>query len=274
MFNMSEEVDEQNNEINEQINENEEQNYENMEKNIDIGDIEEDEKNENEPVERKKRGPPKTLLMNKKKYDEILEKQNRMLNHKKKNKKEPRKACCLHAMSNNLEGGNQNVERRRLNIGGKIRVVNFSKRVEGEDDQDSLNNDNQKISKNYSHKIPNKYAKQIENTIKKKTIKNIKNFSDLRRITTIENIEVEDGIDTGKASIIELRKIKAEQRKKNCQETRAKKDNTKEDKIIQDIVNNEKMSKFSKTVAIRNLSMNSRRNVMKLKRENKALAIM
>jgi len=62
MFNMSEEVNEQNNEINEQINENEEQNYENMEKNIDIGDIEEDEKNENEPVERKKKRSSKNFV--------------------------------------------------------------------------------------------------------------------------------------------------------------------------------------------------------------------
>ncbi len=107
-------------------------------------------------------------------------------------------------------------------------------------------------------KIPSKYAKQIENDVKKQTVKNIKNFSDLRRIKAIQDISTDSNMDTNRASIIELRKLKVEQRKKDQNEMRKRSDANKRESAIQEILKNDKMSKFAKTVAIKNLSVNSR----------------
>lgn len=107
-------------------------------------------------------------------------------------------------------------------------------------------------------KIPSKYAKQIENDVKKQTVKNIKNFSDLRKIRAIQDISTDCNVDTNRASIIELRKLKVEQRKKDQNEIRKRSDANKRESAIQEILKNDKMSKFAKTVAIKNLSVNSR----------------
>lgn len=114
-------------------------------------------------------------------------------------------------------------------------------------------------------KIPSKYAKQIENDVKKQTIKNVKNFADLRRVKAMQDINPDTDIDANKASIIELRKLKIEQRKKEQAEMKKRAEANKRESKIQEILRNDKMSKFSKTLAIKNLSVTSRngRNAIK-----------
>lgn len=117
-------------------------------------------------------------------------------------------------------------------------------------------------------KIPTKYAQKIDNDVKKQTVKNVKNFSDLRRVKAIQEVEHVD-VDANKASILELRKIKIEQRKKEQAELRNRNEANKRETAMQEILKNDKMSKFAKTVAIKNLSVNSRhRNVVKTKEIN------
>lgn len=120
-------------------------------------------------------------------------------------------------------------------------------------------------------KIPSKYAKQMENDVKKQTVKNIKNFSDLRRLKAIQDLSPDINIDTNKASIIELRKLKVEQRKMEQAAQKKRAETNKRETAVQEILKNDKMSKFAKTVAIKNLSVNSRnrkRNQMSNKIEN------
>ena len=107
-------------------------------------------------------------------------------------------------------------------------------------------------------KVPSKYAKQIENDVKKQTVKNVRNFSDLRRIKALQDINADTQIDANKASIIELRKLRTEQRKKDQEDQRKRNESNKRENAIQEILRNDKMSKFAKTVAIKNLSVNSR----------------
>lgn len=117
---------------------------------------------------------------------------------------------------------------------------------------------NKSSSGSSGKKIPGKYAKQIEKDVKKQTVKNVKNFSDLRRIKAIENITTDLDIDANKASINELRKLRIEQRKKEQADLKKKAEANKRESAVQEILKNDKMSKFAKTVAIKNLSINSR----------------
>ena len=107
-------------------------------------------------------------------------------------------------------------------------------------------------------KIPSKYAKQIEKDVKQQTVKNIKNFSDLRRIKAMQDIDPDTNIDANKASIIELRKLRTEQRKRENAELQKRAKENKRESAIQEILRNDKMSKFGQTLAIKNLSINSR----------------
>jgi len=108
-------------------------------------------------------------------------------------------------------------------------------------------------------KVPSKYAKQIENDIKRQTEKNVKNFADLRRLKAIQSINQDTAIiDTTKASVIELRKLRIEQRKHEQAVAKQTAVANKRESAIQEILRNDKMSKFAKTVAIKNLSVNSR----------------
>ena len=107
-------------------------------------------------------------------------------------------------------------------------------------------------------KIPSKYAKQIENDVKQQTVKNIKNFSDLRRIKALQDIDPDTNIDANKASITELRKLRTEQRKREHAELQKRMKANKRESAIQEILRNDKMNKFSQTLAIKNLSVSSR----------------
>lgn len=107
-------------------------------------------------------------------------------------------------------------------------------------------------------KASGKYAMYVSNDIKKHTSKNIRNFKDLRRVDAMETLNLDSDLDIGKASIIELRKLKLEQRKKNAEE-RKNAEMAQKDSPVQTILKNPTMSKFAKTVAIKNLSVNSRR---------------
>ncbi|QGR54115.1 hypothetical protein [Moumouvirus maliensis] len=113
-------------------------------------------------------------------------------------------------------------------------------------------------NKSGTKKIPSKYAKQMENDVKKQTVRNVKSFSDLRRIKTLQDISSGDIQDTNKASMTELRKLRMEQKKREQAELRKKAEDNKKESAVQEILKNDKMSKFAKVVAIKNLSVNSR----------------
>ena len=105
-------------------------------------------------------------------------------------------------------------------------------------------------------RIPDRYAKEIEKNVKKNTVKNVKNFSELRKVRALENLDTT--VDTNTASLIEIRKLKVEQRKRELIEAKERVDSGKKESPLQQILNNDKMSQFSKTVAIKNLSASSR----------------
>ena len=109
-----------------------------------------------------------------------------------------------------------------------------------------------------TNKIPSKYAQQIENNVRKQTIKNIKCFSDLRRLKAIQDIDPSSNVDHNKASIQELRKLKVEQRKQNQIDAKKRAESNKKESAIQEILRDEKRSKLSKALAIKKLSINSR----------------
>nr|WBF70597.1 hypothetical protein [Megavirus caiporensis] len=328
---------------------------------------------ENEPIERKKRGPPKTILANQQKYLENLEKQNRMSG---KNKKNTNNKLPLPIIKNS-KNENVDVPKRRVVIGGKLKYLPVKQEsqlsggnnnseskedenllsdkdiyINGNNNNDDGNNDNNKNDNNNDNdggdnnndnnnddnndeiylntvkrrplstnkfsknrnlqpkslqdvnvknnnittetstrklpsslakkmemhaakvkdinsnnkktkqssgkKIPSKYARQIENDVKKQTVKNVKNFSDLRRVRTLQDISPDYIIDANKASITELRKLRLEQKKKEQAESRKRAEENKRESAVQEILKNDKMSKFAKTVAIKNLSANSR----------------
>lgn len=126
-----------------------------------------------------------------------------------------------------------------------------------------------KIDTKNGKKIPQRYAKEIQKNVKSQTVKNVKNFSDLRRVKALENIPPDTDIDANKASIAELRKLHTEQRRREQAEIKKKSDLNKKESAIQDILKNDKMSKFAKTLAIKNLSVNSRhRRPIENKRED------
>jgi hypothetical protein len=115
-----------------------------------------------------------------------------------------------------------------------------------------------KSSKMEARKLPERYAKEIENENKTKAIKSVHNFTELRKFKTLENLK--PGTDLSGATMSDLRKIQIEQRRKEYADSIKKQSPEKESKI-QEILNNEKMSKFSKTLAIRNLANGRRKSV-------------
>lgn len=106
-------------------------------------------------------------------------------------------------------------------------------------------------------KLPGRYSKQLEKEIKKQTVKKVKNFADLRRVRALENVELDEDVDTNRASIAELRKLRIEQRKREQAENKKQAINTRES-AVQAILSDDKMTKFSKAIAIKNLSVTSR----------------
>ena len=107
------------------------------------------------------------------------------------------------------------------------------------------------------HRIPARFAKQMENEVKKRTIQNVKTFSDLRRIRAMEDLDTSN-IDTTRTTIIEMRKLKAEQRKREQADAQKKVDSNKFESELHRIKNDDKLSQFAKTLKIKNLSVNSR----------------
>lgn len=225
-------------------------------------------------VVRPKHPIPKKILANQQKYLESLEKQN-MLKTKKNKKVDKNKK---------VENRDQ-PSVRRINVAGKIKYLSASGEnisvAKEEESKPSLETSltqvpltsgeeqNDNISKNktnaseihINHKIPSRYAKIIEKQIKKETEKNVKNFKDLRRIKALNDINIDNDLDVTKASITELRKLRIEQRK--TKQAMLNNTKTKKESKIQEILSNDKLSKFSKLVAMNNLSTNSRHNIQK-----------
>lgn len=257
----------------------------------------------NEPEARKKRGLPKTMLVNQLKYLEILERQQKMSNSSKKKKPQDTKTIMKPSPPVSQEGMRRVIVAGKVKYlpmkpmetppktdeqknpdnhvqkvfdvePSKImeiksvspllleKLMEESKPTTGKIVRAKENADN---SKNGSagKKIPRKYAIQIENDIKKQTVKNVRNFSDLRRIKAMQDIAPDTEIDVSKASIAELRKLRIEQRKKELAELKKKAEANKKETAIQDILKNDKLSKFAKTIAIKNLSINSRNRRVK-----------
>jgi len=106
------------------------------------------------------------------------------------------------------------------------------------------------------NRMPERYAKQIEKDVKKTTIQNVKSFSDLRRIKAMEDLQIDTNVDINKVSMNELRRMKMEQKKKDILSDKNKQ--SKRESAVQNIMSDEKMSKFSKMIAVNNLAVNSR----------------
>jgi hypothetical protein len=106
-------------------------------------------------------------------------------------------------------------------------------------------------------KIPPQIAKKIEEQVKRQTKKNARNINDLRKINALENLDL-NGQDPEMIGMQELRKMRAQQRKRELEEKRKEESNYK-DSAVQQILGDESLSKFAKMVAIKNLSVNSRK---------------
>lgn len=106
-------------------------------------------------------------------------------------------------------------------------------------------------------RVPARFAKQMEDEVKKRTMQSVKTFSDLRRIKAMEDLDTSN-IDTTRTTIIEMRKLKAEQRRREQSEAQKRIENNKFESAVQKIKNDEKLSQFAKTLKIKNLSVNSR----------------
>lgn len=119
------------------------------------------------------------------------------------------------------------------------------------------NQSKQSIAKSGT-RMPHRFAQKVEKNVREKTTKNITNFVDLRRLKAIHDIEPNSKIDANKASIQELRKIKIQQHKQNQADAKKKAESNKRESAIQEILRDEKMSKLSKALAIKKLSVNSR----------------
>jgi hypothetical protein len=237
-----------------------------------------------EQISKRKRGLPKTILIGQQKHLKALEKQHKMSGKSKPKNKTTSKIESKELTPQIID----TTQMRRVIIGGQVKylpIVKKESKIEQEikitiptikktsvvrdkkvinnnttvPDNDLKKSNNSRIKKQVSvkkNKLPKKYAYKVEQDIKKQTMKNVKNFSDLCKIKAIENLD--SNIDTTRASMIELRKLKIEQRKREQDAAKKKIDANKRDSMVQAILNNDKMTKFSKTVAIKNMSVNSR----------------
>ena len=216
-----------------------------------------------QPVERtRKRGPPKALLEKRKAYNEALEKRSGKKQVVQKEEKP--------VIQEVVEQTDAPQEMRRVIVAGKVKylpvktsqpktTIHTSTRPVAVSPVQSISTARRMAGSNISNtkKIPQKYAKQMENEYKKQTIKNVKNFSDLRRVRAMQDIVNNSGIDVNKASINELRRLRNEQRRQEQDQSRIRASNSKET-AIQEILNNDKMSELAKTLAIKNLSVTNR----------------
>ena len=123
----------------------------------------------------------------------------------------------------------------------------------------SLRNRDTKNMQSSNGRMPDRYAKEIEKTVKVSTSKNVKNFTDLRRVKMLENLDT--SVDAKTASMNELRRLKMDNRRRELEESKKKAPESKKESAVQQIVNNEQMSKFSKAIAIKNLSTSSRAKI-------------
>lgn len=242
--------------------------------------------------EPKKKELPKSLLNAKKKYEEMLEKKNKNGKKMVNSKEEPKKVSVIKQQPPNTRrvlvagkvkylpiknSDTQNSEPDKTDISSKetprpdeidTREVIITDTVEIDEvpvekikiqklQKPSKVSDSDKKSKYGGRRIPARYAKKIESDIKKQAVKNAKNINDLRRVKTMQDIIPDPSIDLNKASFIELRKIRTEQRKaENFQ--KQKELQNKRETAIEEIMKNDKLSKFAKLVAIKNLSVTSR----------------
>lgn len=200
---------------------------------------------------------PKKYMMNQKKYFETLEKQKRM------EKKNVTKNTPLQKKTQTINLPQTN-GMRRIIVAGKVKYIPINNSVTSKVIEKKeiippkiIHIPKPKNDKGSGKKLPPRYAKQIENGIKKETLKNAKNFTDLLRIKALENIVVDSSTNTSQATISELRKLRTEQKRREFEQKKNSETNQRES-AIQDILKNDKLSKFAKTVAIKNLSVNSR----------------
>lgn len=236
--------------------------------------------------ERKKRAVPKKILENQKKYMEALEKQQRLKSPSKN------KAVCKKTVESVATEPVDKTGMVRMVVNGRVKYISvnqqapleefptensdlpinkseesvsisepieapLSKKSKGSIDDILNNKDNvEKPVKRANGRMPDRYAKQIEKDVKKTTIKNVKTFSDLRRVRTMEDLQVDSTVDLNRVSMNELRRMKMEQKKREVLANKHKQSKTESQ--VQNIMNDEKMSKFSKMIAVNNLAVNSR----------------
>lgn len=255
--------------------------------------------------EKKARPMPKKFQQNQQKYQEALEKQQRLKGGKSTaSKKIPETKGTAIVKSNPIPEG-----MRRINVNGKFKLVPIVghekptdssakenvtepetivepeqqpiplvEEVEPQEQQNqkkinsSSSQPTQKTKSDRnpgSKRVPSKYAKQIDMTIKNETAKKVKNFSQLRRVRDMQQVDIENvDIDVNRASVNELRKLRTIQKKKEVADAKKRMENKKET-VVQNILKDESMTKLSKTLAIRNMSVNSRHKKQSDKIKNK-----
>ena len=152
---------------------------------------------------------------------------------------------------------NQNEESKIIKVNGKY--MNLGD--ENEDDN-KLYEKNKKyledcgLSQRTKPKMPKKYARYVDTEIKKHTMNNLKDIKELRKMNVLKNIDIDDmdiKADISKLSLDGLRRINNEQRQKNI---KTEKQLSSWEQDIQNILNDPKRSKLSKTIAIKNLNNN------------------
>uniref|UniRef100_A0A6C0CA15 Uncharacterized protein n=1 Tax=viral metagenome TaxID=1070528 RepID=A0A6C0CA15_9ZZZZ len=248
-----------------------------------------------EVPEKKARGLPRSIMLNQAKYTEALEKQQRMMNGAKKKKNPPTKNAKSAAPSTTESTISQDgsVPMQRMIIGGKVKYIPIKttsapepqtiaaettadeipepipKKVPSKiaDNMEKYNKqmedqgkpvETKKNTAKVSSKIPSRYVGQIEKEIKQSTTKNVKSFTELRKIRMMDDLKIDT--DVNKTSMVELRKLKMEQRKNELLAAKKITETNKKESAVKNILSDDKMTKFSKTVAIKNLSVGSRNN--------------
>lgn len=251
-----------------------------------------------EPVEKKTRGVPRSILLNQAKHTAAMEKQQRMINAKKGKQTPQKGAKPVSApiaaptndgtvqMQRMIVGGKvkyvpvkttpvvdtepvptQAIEEvteeiteddvvaeepKKLPPKIAANMERYNKEAEKKGNAPTVRPQQNKKSS----KVPSRYAQHIEKEVKQSTTKNVRNFTELRKIRLMDDLQVDS--DVNKTSMIELRKLKMEQRKSELIAAKKLTEANKKESAVKNILNDEKMSKFSKTVAIKNLSVNSR----------------
>jgi hypothetical protein len=111
---------------------------------------------------------------------------------------------------------------------------------------------------NKKTKIPPKYANVIQQNIKEKTLKNVRNINDLRKLKEADGVQISN---VQSATMEQIRQLKMQHKAKEREVAKKNQEmieNSRETKI-EKIMNDSKMTQLGKLLAINSMSADSRR---------------